>query len=64
MCKPKHVYEVYIRTAPEKLWHAITDAKITQKYFFGALVESDWKVGSSYVCKSEAGILYHDGKCY
>ena len=40
------VYEIYIRTTPERLWEAITDADIRQKYNFGAGVRSDWKVGS------------------
>src|SRR6476619_3999519 len=33
MDKPKHVYQIWIRTTPEKLWQAITDPDITQKYF-------------------------------
>jgi uncharacterized protein YndB with AHSA1/START domain len=40
------VYEIYIRTTPEKLWEAITDPEIRRKYNFGATVNSDWKVGS------------------
>src|SRR5262249_7868413 len=42
---PKHVYVVYIRTTPEKLWHAITSPESTKEYF-GLKVESDWKAGS------------------
>jgi uncharacterized protein YndB with AHSA1/START domain len=40
------VYEIYIRTTPERLWEAITDPDIRKKYNFGAGVSSDWKVGS------------------
>jgi uncharacterized protein YndB with AHSA1/START domain len=40
------VYEIYIRTTPERLWEAITDPEIRSKYTFGARVESDWTVGS------------------
>ena len=47
MDKPKHVYEVYIRTTPEKLWEAITRPEMTRQYFYGNTVETDWKVGSS-----------------
>ena len=25
MPKPQHVHELYIRTTPERLWHALTD---------------------------------------
>jgi uncharacterized protein YndB with AHSA1/START domain len=40
------LYEIYIRTTPERLWEAITDPEIRSKYNFGAGVTSDWKVGS------------------
>ena len=30
------VYEIYIRTTPERLWQAITDPAIRAKYNFGA----------------------------
>jgi uncharacterized protein YndB with AHSA1/START domain len=34
-----HVYEVYIRTTPEKLWDAITNGAVTKQYLFGAELE-------------------------
>jgi uncharacterized protein YndB with AHSA1/START domain len=40
------VFEIYIRTTPERLWEAITDGDIRSKYNFGARVDSDWKPGS------------------
>jgi uncharacterized protein YndB with AHSA1/START domain len=40
------VYEIYIRTTPERLWEAITDPQIRANYNFGAGVVSDWKPGS------------------
>ena len=40
------VYEIYIKTTPEKLWHAITDTGMRRKWNFGAEVISDWKPGS------------------
>jgi len=46
---PKHVFEVYIRTTPERLWQALTDGNITAKYFFGTRISSDWKQGSPYL---------------
>jgi uncharacterized protein YndB with AHSA1/START domain len=42
------VFEIYIRTTPERLWEAITDAEIRRKYNFGARVSSDWTPGSRY----------------
>jgi uncharacterized protein YndB with AHSA1/START domain len=41
------VFEIYIRTTPERLWEAITDPEIRAKYNFGARVASDWTVGSN-----------------
>jgi uncharacterized protein YndB with AHSA1/START domain len=42
------VFEIYIRTTPERLWEAITDPEIRSKYNFGARVNSDWTPGSPY----------------
>jgi uncharacterized protein YndB with AHSA1/START domain len=40
------IFEIYIRTTPERLWEAILDPEIRSKYTFGAAVSSDWTVGS------------------
>jgi uncharacterized protein YndB with AHSA1/START domain len=40
------VFEIYIRTTPERLWEAITDPQIRAKYNFGAAAYSDWKPGA------------------
>jgi len=40
------VFEIYIRTSPERLWEAITDSEIRGKFQFGNRVDSDWTVGS------------------
>ncbi len=40
------VFEIYIRTTPERLWQAIVDPEIRSKYNFGAGVRSDWTPGS------------------
>ena len=42
------VFEIYIKTTPERLWEAITDDEARQKYSFGVGIESDWKAGSAY----------------
>ena len=42
------VYEIYIKTTPERLWEAITDSETRRKYNFGVGVESDWTPGSAY----------------
>jgi uncharacterized protein YndB with AHSA1/START domain/DNA-binding transcriptional ArsR family regulator len=42
------VFEIYIKTTPERLWQAITDPEIRRKYAFGVVVRSDWKPGAVY----------------
>jgi uncharacterized protein YndB with AHSA1/START domain/DNA-binding transcriptional ArsR family regulator len=42
------VFEIYIKTTPERLWDAITNPAIRPTYSFGGCVETDWQVGSSY----------------
>jgi uncharacterized protein YndB with AHSA1/START domain/DNA-binding transcriptional ArsR family regulator len=42
------VFEIYIRTTPERLWEAITDPAIRAKYHFGVSARSDWSPGSPY----------------
>jgi DNA-binding transcriptional ArsR family regulator len=42
------VFEIYIKTSPERLWDAITDGEIRGKFQFGMQVESDWTVGSRF----------------
>src|ERR1700736_4666851 len=42
------VFEIYIRTTPERLWEAITDSEIRSKYSFGARITSDWTPGSHF----------------
>jgi uncharacterized protein YndB with AHSA1/START domain len=42
------VFEIYIRTTPERLWEAITDSEIRARFQFGNRVESTWAPGSTY----------------
>ncbi len=42
------VFEIYIKTTPERLWEAITDPELRQTYSFGLSIVSDWTPGSRY----------------
>ncbi len=44
----EQVFEIYIKTTPERLWEAITDSELRRKYNFGVGVSSDWRPGSPY----------------
>ena len=48
------IFEIYIKTTPERLWEAIVDPEMRAKYTFGVRVHSDWKPGSAYVGSSPA----------
>jgi uncharacterized protein YndB with AHSA1/START domain len=57
------VFEIYIKTTPERLWEAITDREMRQKYTFGVGVDSDWEPGSSYqAVHPGAGITISEGE--
>jgi uncharacterized protein YndB with AHSA1/START domain len=53
------VYEIYIKTTPERLWQAITDPEQRAKYNFGSRQTSDWTPGSRYEAghPAAAGLL-------
>jgi uncharacterized protein YndB with AHSA1/START domain len=44
----ERVFEIFIKTTPERLWEAITDEELRRKYNFGASASSDWTPGSHY----------------
>jgi uncharacterized protein YndB with AHSA1/START domain/DNA-binding transcriptional ArsR family regulator len=58
MANPEFVYTTYIRTTPERLWRALTDAEFTRRYW-GVEFESDWTVGSPMVW-TEQGVKTAD----
>ena len=57
------VFEIYIRTTPERLWEAITDPEQRAKYNFGAQQGSDWTAGAHYeMVHPGAGVLLGEGE--
>lgn len=52
------VFEIYIKTTPERLWHAITDTGMRAKYNFGAVVTSDWSKGSRYEAHGHGHLIF------
>jgi len=52
------VFEIYIKTTPERLWQALTDAEMRRKYTFGAVVTSDWTPGSRYQGKGHGALIF------
>jgi uncharacterized protein YndB with AHSA1/START domain len=62
MNAPDHVYSVYIKAAPERVWRAITDGDETVQYYYGTRVNSDWKVGSRVSYDYPDGKVAADGE--
>jgi uncharacterized protein YndB with AHSA1/START domain len=57
------VYEIYIKTTPERLWQAITDPQTRARYNFGAQALSDWTPGSPVqLTVPQAGVELGDGE--
>jgi uncharacterized protein YndB with AHSA1/START domain len=57
------VFEIYIKTTPERLWEAITDPELRSQYSFGVGVESDWTAGSRYEAHhAGVGITISEGE--
>ena len=57
------VFEIYIKTTPERLWQAITDPELRRRYNFGVGVQSDWSAGSRYeAVHPKAGIAISEGE--
>ena len=60
--KPEHVYQIYIQAhARAASGRHITDPEMTQHYYFGTRIESDFMPGSPYVYRSPDGSPMLDG---
>src|SRR5215471_13059063 len=49
------VFEIYIRTTPERLWQAITSNEMRSQYSFGAVVSSEFTPGSRFEMRAPDG---------
>ena len=57
-----HVYTVFIKATPERVWRAITDGDDTVSYYYGTRVASDWAVGSAIRYSYPDGSVAADGE--
>jgi DNA-binding transcriptional ArsR family regulator/uncharacterized protein YndB with AHSA1/START domain len=58
MTRPEFVYTTYIKTTPQRLWQALTEPAFCRRYL-GFAIESDWKVGSTYVWDQDGLKIEH-----
>lgn len=56
MNKSEFIYVTYIKTTPEKLWHALTNSEFMKQYWFGMYCSSEWKENSPWQLR------FHDGE--
>src|SRR5215813_6252899 len=62
MPRSTFVYVTYIRTTPDQLWSALTDAEFMKQYWFGNHGESLWTAGSSWKNVSRDGVVLDAGE--
>lgn len=62
MARSIFVYVTYIRTTPEALWSALTDAEFMKQYWFGMHCESEWTAGSPWALVAPDGEIYDAGE--
>ena len=62
MSTPDHVYSVYIKADPDRVWRAITDGVETERYYYGTRVSSDWSKGGRIVYEYPDGSVAADGE--
>jgi uncharacterized protein YndB with AHSA1/START domain len=57
-----HVYSVFIKAAPERVWRAITDGDDTVRYYYGTRVASEWRRGAPIAYTYPDGSVAADGE--
>ena len=48
MSAPTHVYEIFVKASPRRVWQAITDPDYTRRYFHRTAIESTFEPGAGY----------------
>ena len=61
MSKPSYVYVIYIASTCEKVFAALTSAQMSEQYWSGFSVTSDWTVGSAFSLRRK-GKVWDTGK--
>jgi uncharacterized protein YndB with AHSA1/START domain len=56
-----HVYSVYIKASPDRIWRAITDGDETVRYYYGTRVSSTWEAGAPITYTYPDGSVAADG---
>jgi len=62
MSDTKLIYEIFIRTTPEKLWRALTEPEFTRQYFHGTELRCKLKKGEPFLSTTADGTKMVDGE--
>jgi uncharacterized protein YndB with AHSA1/START domain len=62
MPKSQFVYVTYIRTTQKQLWRALTEPEFVRQYWYGVIIKTDWKVGSSWQLEFSDGKIADTGE--
>jgi uncharacterized protein YndB with AHSA1/START domain len=57
--KPRFVYVSYIAASPEKVWQALTDPNMTEKYWYGFRIAASAKAGEYMTATDPSGKVVH-----
>jgi uncharacterized protein YndB with AHSA1/START domain len=57
-----NVYEIEIRSTPERIWQGLTDGDTMEKFFMGLRIESEWTPGSDYGFRLPDGSVMVQGQ--
>jgi uncharacterized protein YndB with AHSA1/START domain/DNA-binding transcriptional ArsR family regulator len=60
--KPDFVFSTYIRTTPDKLWDALVNPDMTEKYYYASRLDADLKVGGKFRYLAPDGGVTLDGE--
>lgn len=60
--EPLTVYTIYIASTPDKVWEALTSAKVSKQYFFGNAVEVEPRLGGAFIVRTPDGALHINGE--
>ena len=56
------IYVIYIATTPEKCWAALTKSEFSKQYFFGQMIEGDWRKGGRIRYRMPDGSEHIEGE--
>lgn len=56
------VFEVFIKSTPERIWEAITDPGLRARYSFGVETTSEWTPGSRYLAAVPGAVDISSGE--